>query len=105
MNEIRNVLDDYLRKTGKESIGAVEANALLDKAGILKDNPQRPGLPLRNKLRNGELPHAYQKAGKGSEWVIPLSTAERPAGKASEKKKGNSILQRAMENILKKDDE
>ena len=105
MNEITNFLDDYLRKTGKESIGAVEANTLLDKAGILKDNPQRPGLPLRNKLRNGELPHAYQKAGKGSEWIIPLSTAKRPAGKAGEKKKGNSILQRAMENILKKNDE
>ena len=79
MNEIINFLDEYLRKTGKESIGAVEANALLDKAGLLKDNPQRPGLPLRNKLRKGELPYAYQVAGKGSEWVIPLSTAERPA--------------------------
>ena len=77
MNTISNFLDEYLRKTGRESIGAVEANALLDKAGILKDNPQRPGLPLRNKLRKGELPYAYQVAGKGSEWVIPLSTAKR----------------------------
>ena len=64
-----------------------EANALLDKAGLLKDNPQRPGLPLRNKLRKGELPYAYQVAGKGSEWVIPLSTAERPA----EVKKGSAF--------------
>lgn len=79
MDKIVNFLDEYLRKTGRESIGAVEANALLDKAGLLKDNPQRPGLPLRNKLRKGELPYAYQVAGKGSEWVIPLSTAERPA--------------------------
>ena len=79
VTEIINFLDEYLRKTGRESIGAVEANALLDKAGLLKDNPQRPGLPLRNKLRKGELPYAYQVAGKGSEWVIPLSTAERPA--------------------------
>ncbi len=77
MNTISNFLDEYLRKTGRESIGAVEANALLDKAGILKDNPQRPGLPLRNKLRKGELPYAYQVAGKGSEWVIPLSTVKR----------------------------
>lgn len=77
MNTISNFLDEYLRKTGRESIGAVEANALLDKAGILKDNLQRPGLPLRNKLRKGELPYAYQVAGKGSEWVIPLSTAKR----------------------------
>ena len=77
MNTISQFLDEYLQKTGRESIGAVEANALLDKAGILKDNPQRPGLPLRNKLRKGELPYAYQAAGKGSEWVIPLSTAKR----------------------------
>lgn len=40
-------LDEYLQKNGRESIGAVEANALLDRGGILKDNPQRPGLPLR----------------------------------------------------------
>lgn len=79
MTEIINFLDEYLRKTGRESIGAVEANALLDKAGLLKDNSQKPGLPLRNKLRKGELPYAYQVAGKGSEWVIPFSTAERPA--------------------------
>ena len=59
MDKIVNFLDEYLRKTGRESIGAVEANALLDKAGLLKDNPQRPGLPLRNKLRKGELPYAY----------------------------------------------
>ncbi len=87
MDKIVNFLDEYLRKTGRESIGAVEANALLDKAGLLKDNPQRPGLPLRNKLRKGELPYAYQVAGKGSEWVIPLSTAERPA----EVKKGSAF--------------
>ena len=87
MDKIVNFLDEYLRKTDKESIGAVEANALLDKAGLLKDNPQRPGLPLRNKLRKGELPYAYQVAGKGSEWVIPLSTAERPA----EVKKGSAF--------------
>ena len=82
MNAISNFLDEYLQKTGRESIGAVEANALLDKAGILKDNPQKPGLPLRNKLRNGELPYAYQVVGKGSEWVIPLSTAQREGGKS-----------------------
>lgn len=41
MNGIVNFLDEYLRKAGRESSGAVEANALLDKAGLLKDNPQR----------------------------------------------------------------
>ena len=97
---ISQFLDEYLQKTGRESIGAVEANALLDKAGILKDNPQRPGLPLRNKLRNGELPYAYQVAGKGSEWVIPLSTAERPA-----EVKKDSAFRRRVEGVFGEDGE
>ena len=92
---ISQFLDEYLQKAGRESIGAVEANALLDKAGILRDNPQRPGLPLRNKLRKGELPYAYQVAGKGSEWVIPLSTAERPA----EVKKDN-VFRRVADSLF-----
>ena len=72
MNEIIDFLDDYLLRTGKESIGAVEA-----KAGILKDSTDRPGMPLRRKLRKGEIPHAYQVGGKGSEWVIPISPEKR----------------------------
>jgi len=75
MDKIITFLDAYLQKTGKESISAVEANALLDKAGILNDDPRRHGLPLRRKLRNGELPYAYQVRGR---WIIPLSTAEKP---------------------------
>ena len=77
MNEIIDFLVDYLLRTGKESIGAVEANELLSKAGILKDSTDRPGMPLRRKLRKGEIPHAYQVGGKGSEWVIPISPEKR----------------------------
>ena len=95
VTEIVNFLDEYLRKIGRESIGAVEANALLDKAGLLKDNPQRPGLPLRNMLRKGELPHAYQVAGKGSEWVILFSTAKRPA-----EVKKDSAFRRVVDNMF-----
>jgi hypothetical protein len=73
MNEITRFLDEYLRRTCRLTIDPVEANALLSKAGILHDSKDRPGKPLRDKLRNGELPHAYQVAGKGSNWIIPLS--------------------------------
>lgn len=66
-------IDDYLEKTGKAFTNPVEANALLEKAGILKDCSSRPGKPLRDILRNGELPHAYQPSGKGSGWIIPIS--------------------------------
>ena len=98
MNAISKFLDEYLQKTSRKSIGAVEANALLDKAGILKDNPERPGLPLRNKLRKGELPYAYQVAGKGSEWVIPLSTAKREVATRREES-GSKFLQRVKEKM------
>lgn len=70
MNAITEFIDNYLLQNGKDCIGAVEANALLEKAGILNDSKNRPGSPLRKKLRAGELPHAYQV---GRKWVIPLS--------------------------------
>lgn len=70
-NKIMNILDSYMIKIGKEQIGAIEANALLAKAGILSDSKDRPGKPLRELLRKGKLPHAYQN---GREWVIPISS-------------------------------
>lgn len=70
---IINYLDEYLQTTGRESLNPVEANDILEKAGLLKDNKSRPGLPLRKMLRKGELPHAYQVSGKNSRWIIPLS--------------------------------
>lgn len=54
-------------------MGPVEANAVLAKAGLLKDNDLRKGKPLRDILRKGNIPHAYQAVGKGSEWTIPNS--------------------------------
>jgi hypothetical protein len=74
MNAIIQFLDDYLTKTGMTSIDPVEANALLAKAGILRDSKDRPGKPLRDLLRKGHLPHAFQAGGKGSSWTIPHSS-------------------------------
>lgn len=73
MDQIIEFIDKFLERTGKTSINAVEANSLLEKAGILKDNKIRPGKPLRDLLRKGRLPHAYQSSGKGSGWSIPHS--------------------------------
>jgi hypothetical protein len=69
-------LDNYLSRNGIRSIDPVTANAILENAGLLKDSKDRPGKPLRDLLRKGDIPHAYQKAGKGSNWTIPLSTAD-----------------------------
>jgi predicted ATPase len=74
MSAIIKFIDDYLTKTGRTSIDPVEANALLAKAGILRDSKDRPGKPLRDLLRKGQLPHAFQAGGKGSSWAIPHSS-------------------------------
>lgn len=74
MSTIKKFIDDYLTKSGKADIDPVEANALLAKAGILKDSKDRPGKPLRDLLRKGQLPHAFQAGGKGSNWTIPHSS-------------------------------
>ncbi len=76
---IIDFLDKYLIDTSRDEISPVEANRLLEQAGLLRDNQQRPGLTLRNLLRKGKLSHAYQVGGKGSGWSIPLSSmAKKP---------------------------
>jgi hypothetical protein len=66
-------LDTYLTRTGQPNIDPVEANAILARAGLLTDSKDRPGKPLRDLLRKGLLPHAFQSGGKGSSWTIPHS--------------------------------
>jgi hypothetical protein len=39
----------------------------------LKDSKDSPGKPLRDLLRKGGIPHAYQVGGKRSSWTIPKS--------------------------------
>lgn len=73
INAIIDHLDNYLAKTGQPSINPVESNALLASAGLLADSKDRPGKPLRELLRAGKIPHAYQAGGKGSHWTIPHS--------------------------------
>ena len=67
-------LDSYLIQSGRPSIDPVEANAILAKAGLLRDSKDRPGKPLRDLLRKGKLSHAFQSGGKGSSWTIPHSS-------------------------------
>lgn len=74
MTSIISAIDKYLERTGRQSIGPVEANEILAKAGLLRDSKDRPGKPLRDLLRKGQLPHAFQSGGKGTEWTIPHSS-------------------------------
>lgn len=73
IDSIVEFLDTHLRRHGLSEVSAVEAARLLDRAGLLNDSQAKPGKPLRDKLRKGLLPHAYQVSGKGSEWRIPQS--------------------------------
>lgn len=73
MTSIISAIDKYLERTGRQSIGPVEANEILAKAGLLRDSKDRAGKPLRDLLRKGLLPHAFQSGGKGTEWTIPHS--------------------------------
>ena len=74
MYSIIKFLDDFLTQTDRQTISPVQANALLTKAGLLRDSKDRPGKPLRDLLRKGKLPHAFQSGGKGSSWIIPHSS-------------------------------
>ena len=70
INAIIRCLDNYMIQEGLTQIDAPKANAVLERNGLLRDSEQRPGKPLRELLRAGRLPHAYQK---GRIWIIPIS--------------------------------
>ena len=76
LRRIIDLLDAIIEYTGKD-IGAVDANYLLEKAGLLKDSRTRKGKPLRDLLRAGEIPHAYQPKGWNTTWIIPHSKRRR----------------------------
>ena len=73
IKEIVKYLDSFLIKAKRNNIEPVEANEILAKARLLGDSLDSPGLPLRNLLRKGLIPHAFQSGGKGTGWTIPHS--------------------------------
>ena len=70
INLIISFLDKIIEHKHVNVLTAVEAGELLDKAGILKDSVSRKGKPLREILRAGLIPYAYQV---GARWIIPHS--------------------------------
>ena len=60
-NQINALLQDELQKRGRAEVPAVEAASWLDAASLLKDSPDRPGRPLRNLLRAGQIEGAEQR--------------------------------------------
>lgn len=75
--EINGFLQHQLRLRQLCKVAAVEAARWLDASGLLKDNASRPGLPLRDMLRAGEIEAAIQRpAGSHGRWFV--GRANRP---------------------------
>ena len=70
---IVKTIDDYLDKNNLSEVTAVEANKVLEKAGLLNDSSSRAGLPLRNLLRADKIPNAEYRIKPGNQrgnWFI-----------------------------------
>ena len=69
--EINEFLQRTLVDKGLTELRANEAARWLDEAGLLADSPDRPGLPLRNMLRAGEIIGAQQRPDQDyGRWFI-----------------------------------
>lgn len=94
INAIIQCLDNYMFQRGVKQIGAVEANAVLEAAGLLRDNNMRRGKPLRDLLRAGRLPYAYQQ---GRTWIIPISS--RNADRIIKSEKSEPVIYEASQTF------
>ncbi len=73
---VHRCLQNHMRDRGLRELDPVTAGALLGSVRILRDSRTRPGLPLRNLLRAGLIPGAYQVPNtKYGRWHIPLLTS------------------------------
>lgn len=70
ITRIIKAIDKFLEIKHQDTTTPVEINPYLEKEGILNDSALRPGKPIREILRKGKIPHAYQI---GVHWSIPHS--------------------------------
>lgn len=70
IEKIISAIDDFLTRKHQKTTTPVEVNPILEGMELLNDSDSRPGKPLREILRKGKIPHAYQI---GVNWYIPHS--------------------------------
>lgn len=70
IERIIKAIDDFLETKHQKTTTPVEINPYLENKGLLNDSASRPGKPIRELLRKGKIPHAYQI---GVNWQIPHS--------------------------------
>lgn len=99
IKKIISFIDQYLENNNVKYINSVDANSLLDKAGILNDSKTRAGKPLREILRKDLIPHAYQV---GVHWFIPHS-GTRGEESTEKEKSVSSTTTKKIEKISKPD--
>lgn len=73
--EISAFLQERLGSLGLSAVGAVDAAQWLDRAGLLRDSPDRAGKPLRDRLRTGKIEGGRQA---GNRWYIDYLGQPRP---------------------------
>ncbi len=74
VSEINDFIQDELQRLRLDEGRAVVAARWLDSAGLLADSPHRPGLPLRNLLRDGAIVGSDQRPNKKhGRWFIVAS--------------------------------
>lgn len=95
---IISTLDNYIERNGIDELTAVEAAEILDGAGILNDSSSRPGKPLRDILRAGEIEHAYQLSN--GRWFISHSRKSYDKNMTKEKTVKVSATQISFDKLM-----
>ena len=90
---INQYLQAELDRRNLASVSAVDAAAWLHEAGLLKDSGGRPGLPLRNLLRDKQI--LGQRQESNSRWFIDRAHDE-VGGTAWSLKPGDKILRKDL---------
>src|SRR4051794_5547360 len=92
VREVSDLIQDRLRQTGIQEVTAVEAAAWLDIAGALRDSPHRPGLPLRNLLRSGQIRGGEQRPpSRNGRWFITRVDPERTSADSERRPVGEVL--------------
>jgi hypothetical protein len=76
IDAINAYLQRALVSSGLDAVDAVTAASWLERAGLLRDSPARPGFPLRRLLRDGRI-KGQQQAANGR-WTIHRHQDARP---------------------------
>jgi hypothetical protein len=82
VERINGFLQAELRRRDRDQVPAVQAARWLDGAGLLRDSEHRPGLPLRNLLRAGQI--QGQRQEPNTRWFIDgVKDGKKAGGQAA----------------------